>query len=242
MMTSTIPILMYHQIDIPQPGTRLRGLCVHPHSFRRQMGTLKRLGYEVLSLSRLLPCLQGERQGKVIGLTFDDGYRNACDHALPVLVRHGFSATCYVVSKAIGQYNAWDADKGIAPVPLMDRDHIRQWLAAGMEIGSHTLTHVDLTACPDMEARSQIHDSKRHLEDGFGVAVPHFCYPYGAYNPQVRHIVAEAGYRTATTIQRGRAHYTDDLLELPRVAVYYSTWLYLFWLKLNSSYEDRRRK
>ena len=241
-MTYPIPILMYHQIDIPPAGAKLRGLYVHPRSFARQMRLLHRLGYQAMSLSQLTPYLQGQRQGKVIGITFDDGYLDNLQHALPVLVQQGFSATCYLISDNIGGYNRWNADRVGVRKTLMSKEHIREWLAAGLEVGSHSISHPHLTQCHRAETWRQLIDSKRTLEDQFSLGIDHFCYPYGEYNPEIRALAAEAGYRTATTTCRSRVWPADDLLALPRVAVYYSTWLHLFWMKINTSYEDRRRE
>ncbi len=88
-------ILTYHQIDLaPPPPAAFRSLYVAPDSFARQMRWLKRLGYRGLSMRDLMPYLRGEKVGKVVGLTFDDGYCNNLHHALPVLQDCGFTATC----------------------------------------------------------------------------------------------------------------------------------------------------
>ena len=77
---------MYHQIDAPPPkGTPLRGLVVAPASFAWQMRMLKMMGYTGLSMRDLEPYLLGKKYGKVVGITFDDGYKNNHLHALPVL-------------------------------------------------------------------------------------------------------------------------------------------------------------
>jgi peptidoglycan/xylan/chitin deacetylase (PgdA/CDA1 family) len=241
-MTYPIPILMYHQIDIPRREAKMRGLYVHPRSFARQMWLLKRLGYRAMSISRLAPYLRDAGRGRVIGLTFDDGYLDNLQNALPVLMQQGFSATCYIISDNIGKHNRWNADRVGVRRPLLDRRHIREWLSAGMDIGSHTLDHPHLTHCDRPEAWRQISDSKRVLEDLFGRSIEHFCYPFGDYTPEIRDMVGEAGYRTATTTRRGRVRRDDDPLALPRVAVYYSTWLHLFWVKITTAYEDRRRQ
>nr|MDQ6882249.1 polysaccharide deacetylase family protein [Pseudomonadota bacterium] len=94
-----IPILTYHQVDRPPPrGVPYRGLVVAPDAFARQMALLRMLGYRGLSMTALEPYLRGDQAGKVVGITLDDGYVNNLEHALPVLRRHGFSATCYIVS------------------------------------------------------------------------------------------------------------------------------------------------
>ncbi len=239
---AAIPILMYHQIDaVPPSGTPLRGLTVAPAAFARQMRLLKVLGYRGLSLSELLPYLRGERQDKVVGITFDDGYLNNHTHALPSLQAVGFSATCYAVSARPGGVNDWDAGLAVAQKPLMDVPHWRDWLAAGMDIGAHTRHHADLTTLDDEQAREEIAGAKRELEDRFGVAIRHFCYPYGRYTARDRELAIEAGYATATTTHRGRAHPGDDLFLLPRAMIANGTWPWHLWLKVATAYEDKRR-
>lgn len=242
-MTSPVPILTYHQIDAaPARGAPFRSLYVSPGAFGQQMALLARLGYRGLSMSALLPYLRGEKQGKVVGITFDDGYLNNLTSALPVLQRHGFSATCYVVSQRLGQTNDWDAAMGVAQAPLMDAAHLREWLAAGQEIGAHSRQHLRLTAVTSSTAREEIALPKAELEHITGQGVRHFCYPFGDYAPQHVAMVQQAGYSSATTTQRGRAHSGDKLLQLPRVPVLRATTRPALWLKIATAYEDRRRQ
>ncbi len=237
----SIPILMYHQIDAPPArGTPLRGLVVSPGSFARQMFLLKCLGYTGLSMRQLEPYLSGENNGRVVGITFDDGYQNNLQNALPVLQRHGFSATCYAVSSMIGTVNSWDSDIGVAQKPLMTTNDWHIWLDMGMEIGSHTRTHADLTQLSLEAADNEIVTSKQELEDNLGCEVRHFCYPYGRFDATHRQLVQQAGYVTATTTHRGRVQNLDDLYTLRRVLVAQATNLVHFVLKTTTSYEDRR--
>jgi peptidoglycan/xylan/chitin deacetylase (PgdA/CDA1 family) len=242
-MRSPIPILTYHQVDATPPrGAAYRSLVVTPAAFARQMGLLKALGYRGLSMSALLPYLRGEKRGKVVGITLDDGYLNNLEHALPVLQRHGFSATCYVVSEQLGGSNVWDQAKGVAPQRLMDARQLKAWLAGGQEVGAHTRNHVDLLAADDATAREEIAGCRRHLESLLDAQVRHFCYPYGFHCPEHAQMARDAGYLTATTTVRSRTSDTDDLFELPRVPVHRTTSLPLLWLKLATGYEDRRRR
>jgi len=236
-----IPILMYHQIDVPPPrGTPLRGLVVSPQSFKRQMLLLKWMGYTGLSMRNLEPYLCGERQGKVVGITFDDGYQNNLQYALPTLKKMGFSATCYAVSSMLGGQNSWDLGIGVAQKPLMTRDDFLEWLAAGMDVGSHTKTHADLTAISPQLAGDQIQGSKYELESALGYEVRHFCYPYGRFNESQLNLVQSAGYITATTTQRGRVELGDDNLKLRRILIAQATTSVHFALKILSTYEDSR--
>jgi peptidoglycan/xylan/chitin deacetylase (PgdA/CDA1 family) len=235
-----IPILMYHQIDVPPPsGTPLRGLVVSPSSFNRQMWLLRLLGYRGLSMRDLEPYLKGEKHGRVVGITFDDGYQNNLQNALPVLKKHGFTATCYAVSSMIGGTNSWDRGL-VAQKSLMTESDWRDWLAGGMDVGSHTRTHVDLNQASADQAREEIAGSKRELENALGCEVRHFCYPYGRFGPEHSRMAQEAGYITATTTRRGRAHGGDDLMALRRVLVAQATHLLHLFLKVATAYEDRR--
>jgi peptidoglycan/xylan/chitin deacetylase (PgdA/CDA1 family) len=204
------------------------------------MRLLKLLGYRGLSMTALLPYLKGERPGKVCGITFDDGYLNNLQHALPVLNAHGFSATCYVVSQRLGQTNDWDANVGIAPAALMDARQLKQWLIGGQELGAHTRHHVHLPALSDAQSLHEIVACKVELEVAVGVPVQHFCYPYGEYGAAHVEMARQAGYLTATTTARARCHAAADFWQLPRVPVLRSTTLPVFWLKVATAYEDRR--
>ena len=240
---SPIPILTYHQIDdAPAKGAPFRSLYVSPAAFARQMGWLKILGYRGLSMSALLPYLRGERSGKVVGITLDDGYLNNLTHALPVLQRHRFSATCYVVSQRVGQTNEWDQHNGIAQTPLMDARQLRQWMAGGQEIGAHTRHHSDLTQTDAITAREEIFRSKAELEEVIGQPVSQFCYPYGKFSDAHAELVREAGFSCATTTLRSRCLAAEDVMKLPRAVVVRSTTLFGLWLKVATAYEDRRRQ
>ncbi|MDO9198374.1 polysaccharide deacetylase family protein [Rhodoferax sp.] len=238
-----IPILMYHQIDLPPArGTPLRGLVVSPGSFSRQMSFLKYLGYQGMSMRDLEPYLKGARQGRVVGITFDDGYQNNVRNALPILKKHGFTATCYAVSNMIGGVNSWDRDIGVEQKPLMTTQDWRTWLQAGMDVGSHTRTHADLTQLKSPDAFDQIAESKQELENSLGCEVRHFCYPYGRFDSTHRHMAQQAGYISATTTQRGRVQSGDDPYALRRIFVARAAHLGLFAVKIMTGYDNRRDK
>jgi peptidoglycan/xylan/chitin deacetylase (PgdA/CDA1 family) len=239
---SAIPILTFHQIaPAPEKGTGFRSLSVAPADFQRQMSFLRALGYQGLSITALQPYLRGERSGKVVGITFDDGYLNNLTHALPVLRQLGFSSTCYVISAMLGQANSWDRHNRVPPSELMSAVHLRQWVAGGQEVGAHTRHHVRLTQVDTPLAQEEIALCKDELQQLTGSTVDHFCYPYGEFAPEHTAMVAGAGFLTATTTRRGRCQLGDSLLELPRVPVLRRTSRPLLWWKLASRYEDRHR-
>ena len=239
----TIPILMYHQVDdMPPSGAPLRGMTVSSQRFAQHMRFLKTWGFQGLSMRDLEPYLNGSLSGRVVGITFDDGYANTHTNALPILRQFGYTATCYAVSHHIGGHNQWDAASGMATKALMDIPAWREWVAAGMDVGSHTCDHIDLSQSDEATVRHQIQRSKSELEQMLGTEVRHFCYPYGRFLPEHPAWVQQAGYVTATTTQRGRVQSAlgPAAFTLPRVLVNHrSTWAHMA-LKLFTGYEEGR--
>jgi peptidoglycan/xylan/chitin deacetylase (PgdA/CDA1 family) len=243
-MTSghSIPILTYHHTEqAPPKGFAMRSLWVSPSSFATQMQWLARIGYRGLAMSELMPYLRGEKKGKVVGITLDDGYQSNLLHALPILKNMGFSATCYVVSGKLGQHNEWDEALGMAQAALMGVEEMRTWVDAGMEVGSHTCSHADLNQLSLAEAGHELLQSKSDLENLLQKPVTQFCYPYGHFSPEHESLVSQSGYVAATTTHRGRACATDRMTALPRVPVVRSTYSLQFLLKVLTRYEDSKR-
>lgn len=236
----TVPILMYHQVDAEPPrGTAMRGMVVSPLRFASHMRLLRLCGFTGVPMGEVLDNLRGKRTGRVVGITFDDGYVNNLHHALPALQRHGHRATLYAVSQLLGRHNSWDDGLGVPAKPLMAAAQLREWVAGGMDVGAHTRHHVDLTTLDDTTAREEIAGCRAELEDTLGCAVQHFCYPYGRYGEREVALVREAGYTTATTVARSRARPGDDPLQLPRVLIARATHAGYFLMKLLTRYEDR---
>src|SRR5262249_43797991 len=140
---------------------------------------------------------------KRVFLTFDDGFADVFEHALSILREHRFRSIQFLVADLLGKSSQWQESSGEVPGPLMDKAQVKDWLGAGQEIGSHTSTHPRLTHLSLSDARDEISGSKKKLEDTFGIAVEHFCYPYGDWNPAVRDIVADVGYKSACITKFG---------------------------------------
>ncbi|MEJ7928841.1 polysaccharide deacetylase family protein [Ramlibacter sp. AN1015] len=236
-----IPILSYHQTDmVPPRGTPHRELVLPPARFARQMRALARIGWRGLSMRDLEPYLRGEKVGKVVGITLDDGFLNNYHHALPVLRELGFTATSFVVSQQIGGHNEWDRPAGVEVKPLMDLQHLREWMDAGMEIGAHTRNHADLLTCSEAQAVDEIAGSRHELEALLQVQVRSFCFPYGRLRDEHVEIARAAGYATAATSDNWRVGADADLLRLPRISVWLSTPLPLLLAKVATGYEEWR--
>jgi peptidoglycan/xylan/chitin deacetylase (PgdA/CDA1 family) len=215
-----VPILMYHKIGPRPRKVRLKGLYVTPATFVRQLAELTEGGFA--SCSPREACSNGA-SGPRIALTFDDGFRNVFETALGPLMEHKKTAIQFLVPNFIGKLNEWDLRDGEAAEPLMDTAQIHDWFRAGNSIGSHSLTHARLTRLTLRDAHEEIFASKKKLEDVFGVAIEHFCYPYGDWNESVRDLVVEAGYRTACTTDFGINTPSTPPLALRRIIARHPT-------------------
>lgn len=231
---------MYHSVEFMPKGTMMRGMYVTPERFHYQMSLLKILGYKGLSIRELHPYIEGRKIGKVVGITFDDGYLNNLINATPVLKNFDFTATCYLVSQLLGKSNIWDKPKGISQRQLMSTEDVNEWLALGMDIGAHTQTHLDLLLASQKEAEREINNCKNDLEEKFNISVVDFCYPFGRFNDFICNTVKNAGFSTATSMARGRVNNKSNKFKLPRIPITYHTLPHLFLLKLLTRYEDKR--
>ncbi|HWP43533.1 MAG TPA: polysaccharide deacetylase family protein [Blastocatellia bacterium] len=212
-----IAILMYHSIDASGSV-----VSVSPQEFASQMGVLADLGLRAMRLREAVRCYieNGCWPERAVVLTFDDGFANFFDTAFPVLERHGFTATMFVVSRHVGGLNDWaPPPAGLGARALMDWNQLAELATAGVEIGSHTLTHPDLRRLPAREAANEIKSSRAEIEDRLGQPVESFAYPFGAVSRDCEEIIKRE-YRAACTTTLRRAK-DDPLYSLPRVDMYY---------------------
>ncbi len=193
-----VPILMYHYIRInPDPSSRIGySLSVTARDFAAQMDWLRRAGFTPIDFSDLFGFLQGSEvlPARPIILTFDDGYADFYTTAYPILRDHGYKAVTYVITHFLGQPNYMTSGQLVA----LD--------AAGIEIASHTVDHLDLTTISADRLRREVGDARTYLQNLLGHPVLDFCYPAGRYNAAVVGAVAAAGYRSATTTQLAYTH------------------------------------
>jgi peptidoglycan/xylan/chitin deacetylase (PgdA/CDA1 family) len=173
--------------------------------------------------------------------TFDDGYADTLTAAAPLLKQYGFAATCYVVSGALGTYNRWDAEYLRETKPLMSREQLDEWLAAGMEVGSHSCSHRRLHQLPPDAARDEIAESRVALRNMLSVPIEHFAYPFGDFTADTVELVRHAGYASAVTVLPGVARASDDRFRLPRILVNGERGLWNFLLHVATPYERLHR-
>ena len=189
-------VLMYHSVEAYESDPYQ--VTVHPRRFDRQLRWLRRRGLRGVSMAELLRARRAGRADGLVGLTFDDGYTDFGTEVFPALRRYGFTATVFVVAGLLGDHNTWDM-----PGPrktLMTADDVRRAADAGVEIGSHSLTHVRLNEVGDEELFDQVHRSRVLLGEVTGREVRGFCYPYGAAGEREIKQVDAAGYDYACAV------------------------------------------
>jgi peptidoglycan/xylan/chitin deacetylase (PgdA/CDA1 family) len=217
---ASVPILMYHEVSPRRPASFAK-YVVSPRAFARQMRWLGMAGYAPISLDTLLA---NRVDGAVLPrravvITFDDGFHDCAYYAANELQRHGFPAAFFLVAGLIGKTSDWlMRERGVA-LRMADWPRARELVAAGFACGGHSLTHPRLADLADAACRRELEDSRRILEDGLGREVIHLAYPYGSFSARTRSLAAEAGYRTACTVEVGASTSHDDLLALRRVPV-----------------------
>ncbi len=211
--TLTVPILMYHYLSIPpaEADTIRLDLSVRPEQFESHLAYLRQAGYETISLEQLAFALsgQGDLPPKPIILTFDDGYRDNYDHAFPILRKYGYRATFFLFTEPIDflseKYLSWDM--------------VKEMHQAGMEFGSHSYSH------PDMSDRGvdflvfEILASKEAIEERIEESVRFFAYPAGQYDKLTIDVLASANFWGAVTTQWGSTHSYHDRFEMLRLRV-----------------------
>jgi len=218
------PILMYHHVGDPPPGSTNPALYVPEKKFAGQMEMMAAGGWSTMGLGELAGILSGRahRSRRRFVVTFDDGFADGLSAAAPILERHGFAATFFVCSGAAGRKIAWERSKETVPCPTLAWKQMRELAARGHSIGGHTRSHVRLGDLSPDRVREEIVSDKRAIEENLGAGIDSFCYPYGDYSPEAAAAAREAGYLAAVSNRRGNRHEPQDLYCLRRITVFRS--------------------
>lgn len=161
----TVPILLYHHIQSTPYFSRYR---VPPERFEQQMQLLHAWGYETITTVQLVQAITegADLPPRPILITFDDGDVDVYENAFPIMKKYGFTGVFYLVSNYLGQPN------------YINVDQVKEMAAAGWEIGSHSMNHLELPLYPEHQ-RAEVVESKQQLESLIGVPVKTFAYPFG---------------------------------------------------------------
>jgi peptidoglycan/xylan/chitin deacetylase (PgdA/CDA1 family) len=200
-----IPVLNYHSIGAEPENS----LVLDPGKFAAQMEYLSKHGFTPLSISDFTQIMEKRRKAppKPVLLTFDDGYADNYELAMPVLKRYGFPATLFLSPGLVGQegYLTWE--------------QVKEMHDAGWDIEPHAVTHPNLPMLSAAKQKEEITGARRQIEEKLGTTADIFCYPYGAYDKRTLAILKETGFRFAFTIKQGWASSAQPPLQLKRIYV-----------------------
>jgi peptidoglycan/xylan/chitin deacetylase (PgdA/CDA1 family) len=204
-----VPILMYHVTKTAPAGTPYPELWVSRDDFAGQMDWLADNGYTGITMAQLFKYWDDgfKLPSKPVVISFDDGYPSQASNARPILVKHHWPGVLFLELKNVD-----------SPETGFKTSMVNKLLASGWELGSHTLTHPDLTTISATQLEDEVAGSKAQISKKFGVPIDFFCYPAGKFNDSVVAAVKDAGYTGATTVEEGVAT-PDDPFELKRIRI-----------------------
>ena len=244
LLVALLPGRLIRRIAGASPRPSLTVLYYHavpPHGvagFARQMGQLARW-------ARVVPAdWDGDRpeqpeagRAPVVGITFDDSFESALDHALPVLARHGFPCTIFVPTGNLGRHPSWqmetETDRGEL---VASADRLARLPADLVTLGSHTMTHPHLTWLPPDQARHELMQSRQDLAALTGRSVGLFAFPFGDHDAAALQLCRECGYETVFTIEPAPVVLADRAFARGRVAVEPMDGVLEFYLKATGCY------
>jgi peptidoglycan/xylan/chitin deacetylase (PgdA/CDA1 family)/GT2 family glycosyltransferase len=222
-----VRILGYHRIA-SAPDV----LAVEPSKFRRQLEWALAQNIRPIRVDAALDLLAKPVEERCFCITFDDGYRDNLEIALPILEDLGLPATIYVPTAVVDRTAVYEWYR--KPPPALSWDDLASIVSGGLvDVQAHTRTHRALPRLTADEAREEIAGAKTDLEHNLGVRVTTMAYPAGIYTERDVVLVREAGYRGALTTTSGVNRGAEPLETLKRTMLMAGDTLDDFAAKMN---------
>jgi peptidoglycan/xylan/chitin deacetylase (PgdA/CDA1 family) len=176
-----VPIILYHWIDVSPINSQY---YVPPEKFDEEMKLLHDWGYTTITTELLIKAITegADLPPRPIVISFDDGHLNNYTNAFPIMKKYGFTGVLYIIANYMG------TDK------YMNADQIKEMASAGWEVGSHSVSHMDLTSLEPYRQRLEVVESRTLLEKALGVPVLTIAYPFGISDSGVIDYAQFAGY------------------------------------------------
>ncbi len=195
-------VLAYHGIAESSAAVDPEFLRVAPEVFRGQLDVLLGAGFEVVTVAELARRAAGRTPPPgLVALSFDDGMDDNHSILLPILQAYGLPATVYVTTGLIGKPNPW---MKLGASRMMTEGELRDLVAAGVELGAHTVTHPNLEELDYDSCLREMVESRDLLAELTGQPVRTFAYPFCMYGEAAVRAARAARFDAAVTcLDRG---------------------------------------
>lgn len=209
-LSDVVPILLYHSVT-PSPGAD--AFAVRLDDFRRDMAEVAATGRIAMTADEYRRWSADDARPPIrpVLVTFDDGFADYADRALPVLAEHGMRSTLFVTS-------GWVDRPG-----MLSRRAVEDLARGTTEIGAHTVSHPHLDLLDPVEARGELRYAREFLEDRTGEWVTSLAYPHGSHSRRTKTLARESGYLTAHAVKNALSHTADDEFAIGRYTVHAGT-------------------
>ncbi|MEX2351386.1 MAG: polysaccharide deacetylase family protein [Balneolaceae bacterium] len=203
------------------------------------MNMIDRLGYTPITFSDYQLCTEGKLTlpSRPIIITFDDGYLDTLENAIPVLNELNMRAVIFVMGNRKLKSARWDELDGVDRCPLMSDEQIRTAQKMGFEIGAHSLDHYPLTYLSEEDILYEVTRSKELIEEVLEEPIQTFSYPYGSVDERVKKVVSDTGFLFACGVYSGSAKFSQSKMDFRRLAVNQNTTMVKFLLTLLVPYQ-----
>lgn len=237
--TANIKVLMYHRVLEQAPSGNPKYHYIEADQFRKQMELLDAWNFTPITFYDYQLYLNGELSlpAKPVIITFDDGYLDTLEVAVPILNDLSIPAVIYVLGNRNLNAGEWDRVDGMEPPPLMNDEQIKEIQALGFEIGSHTMNHLPLNELDDQTIQRELGDAKKVIEDLLGEPVISVSYPFGSVDERVTSAAEACGYNFGCGVFTGPATFGEHLFDIRRMAIHQSLNHLQFLMRLLTPYE-----
>jgi len=201
----TCPILLYHHVLDINPPTLY---YISPAEFKTELNLLNDWGYATIPISLLVQAITrgAALPPRPVVITFDDGNEDIYTNAYPIMESFGFTGVVYIVSERLGSKN------------YLNETEILQMVAAGWEVGNHSMSHPDLVKNPDLLWKEAV-QSRLDLQAELGLPIDTFAYPFGAADEGMMSKISKYGYKAAVGLGTSSIQGPFNLFYLNRIVL-----------------------
>lgn len=233
-----IKVLMYHRI-VEKEKKGIDKYSVTIDDFKTQLKILELLNFTPITFQDYKLYLEDKLTlpKKPIILTFDDGYLDTFELAIPALLEFDMRAVIFVMGNRSLKHANWDKKEAHYGTELMTNEQILVASSLGFEIGAHSMNHKHLTELSELEIREEIMDSMRSIESILGKQIYSFAYPYGSTNERITRVTEECGFTFGCGVYSGPPGFSEDFFDFRRLTINSRTGLLWFLLYMLTPYQ-----